>query len=241
MIKNYKLFTESLLNKMTGYSEEEIKNNFINGEIDYRKYLSMCEENGWEKPTYEVLYKLFKEGKLNPLLFYSECVNNNWKIPTNEEIFDALKVSKPSDMLYYSLKLKNYDGIKQALEIGAEPTGHDFEFLVRKEFYNGTNDIVEEDLEIVNLLLSKGVLPYSNVMEELIRNCYPENKLTLKLIETFLQKYSESENLKKSLNVDDLLYWCESNNNEELLNMIIKYLGVTDYKKPKKKWYERFK
>ena len=90
MIKNYKLFKESLLNKMTGYSEEDIKNNFLNGEIEYRKYLELCDENGWEKPSYNVAYKLFKDAKINALDFFSECKNNDWKIPSDEELFKSL-------------------------------------------------------------------------------------------------------------------------------------------------------
>ena len=239
MIKNYKLFKESLLNKMTGYSEEDIKNNFLNGEIEYRKYLELCDENGWEKPSYNVAYKLFKDDKINALDFFSECKNNDWKIPSDEELFKSLKANTPREMLYYSSKLKNFNAMKKAIEMGADTTGYIFDFLTRTELFDGVNDIKEDDLNMVKYLLNRHEIPYSEEVLSLIRNCFPENKILIEIINLFLQEFHIRNMLKNYFDVEDLIYWCESNKNKELLNIILKYFDVKDYKKPKGIWYER--
>ena len=48
MIKNYKIFKESLLDKLKGPTKEEITKLFLDGSIDVLKYLKICRENNWD-------------------------------------------------------------------------------------------------------------------------------------------------------------------------------------------------
>jgi len=104
MIKNYKTFNEGLLDKLEGFSKEDIKKNFLKGEVRIDKYIQTCKENGWELPTHEECKALFLNGKINVDKYIQLCDSNDWKKPSEQEIMDSVLKETPSNMLWYSLK-----------------------------------------------------------------------------------------------------------------------------------------
>ena len=65
MINNYKDFiNEKISDKLSGFNEEELRIQFINGKIDIEKYLYNCDKYNFKIDT-ELFKKLLFDEKIN--------------------------------------------------------------------------------------------------------------------------------------------------------------------------------
>lgn len=108
MIKNYKLFKESLMDHLKGPTLEEVENtlkqNYINGKIDIKKYYREAKKHGVSGPTlsdvfkeigynksfasaYDLIYYEIDNLKMKSLIYKKQLLNDK-----NEIIVDYNKI-----------------------------------------------------------------------------------------------------------------------------------------------------
>lgn len=229
---------ESILDKMTGYSEEDIKNNFFNGKINIIKYIDICNEAGWKKPTSEEVTKLFLDGFVSIDDYVNTCRDMDWKLPSDQVILEHMKNENPNDMLKLSLNMSFFKGVKQAIEQGAVVHEFDADFIFDE--YNHIIVSRKDDYEIMKLILEHGAILDLDIefIEKCAIICDSDNKMLINIIKLLLEKLNEKTKLTMS-DIKDLLYWCEENKNNELLNIVLSFVEKDEYIPPKKKWYDK--
>ena len=120
MIKKYKIFKESLLDKLSGPSDVEILNNlenkFSKRIINLQNYLYKCEENKIQ-PNKELVFEYLKIDKpINNMDEYFDYLLDSLVLNT-KEMNDKVKDNSSYDEFYYFKNNKKYYLYKNRLVI----------------------------------------------------------------------------------------------------------------------------
>lgn len=131
---------ESLLDKLKGPSKEEIKNKFLNGEIDIVKYNEYCKENNLKEPSSEELLSILSKQNPEKILYTSIKI----------DFFDGIKyVLNDKKVKIYLL---GFSLFKKLLKILDNYNEKDLLFDVMNKYFTYSNSQHKEDLESYYLL-----------------------------------------------------------------------------------------
>ena len=94
MIKNYKQFNESLLDKLEGPTQEEVRTNFLNGSMNIERYLDFCKRHKMIPFNFDELRTSYLNGKIDKKNYIKLSIKYNWIPFTFEELKNDYRTKK---------------------------------------------------------------------------------------------------------------------------------------------------
>lgn len=82
MIKKYDEFlNKKLSDNLKGFNKDEIKQQFLNGELDWYKYYKILITNNLVTPTFDEITEWYNQNKLDIIYYCDYCMLKNYDIP----------------------------------------------------------------------------------------------------------------------------------------------------------------
>lgn len=164
MIKRYNEYvTEKLSDKLSGFNEEELKKQLLNGELDFNNYLNVCEKNNIQIDINEIK-QWFLTGKIKTSIssIYSFYEKYNVKPFSENELIKILKNDNYQDLfkiLIDSIKFK----LNKIFDIEIKNYEKDDNFLQLLKYISMHNNIhafklVYDNFEINKYMLTRMLL-----------------------------------------------------------------------------------
>ena len=148
MIKKYKLFKESLLDKLQGPTEEEIRNH-LNGVKDIDQKLNIAIKNNIIDVIEDIVNNnsYGEERALRDVLYYNNTTLVYYFLDKNET-FNIINKNALNLVLIYSSEYGNFELVKFAIEKGADVNSG--------RSYSLRYAILNNHLEIAKYLIENG-------------------------------------------------------------------------------------
>lgn len=151
MIKKYKTFlNEKLTDNLKGFDEKELKQQFLDGEIEIVRYFNICKKYNLKMLPSELDLKNYFNNYYVSLENYLKiCKNYNYELPTIDEIHNSVsKYKNYSYMLVVACEYGFLDLVKKSIENGSEYHINNYEPM--------SNAGKNGNIEIVKYLLEHG-------------------------------------------------------------------------------------
>lgn len=185
MINNYNEFlNEKLTDNLKGFDADEIRNQFLNDEIEYKKYIQICKKNNI-KINVEDFKQKFLSGEVDIDIYINLCKDYNYELPSSDIIHTLIKNSSNFQiMLFYACKYNFIDLIEYSIKNGADINWETNSYIVQI--------IKNNNIDALKLMIDNGAKISTEIIQYAKRWSYNE-------IADFLQNYYDNQFVTEKL------------------------------------------